>query len=101
MNSQSCTPMPESQSVVCRPPVVRSHLPGGVQARPNIYMKLRGRYANRQMFAISLFFFISINRKQPYRVWNCLNTYKFRFNWRKRKFSVYLTQMRSLGNFGG
>jgi len=31
-------------------PRLRGHLPGGPQARPNIYLILRPKYANREIF---------------------------------------------------
>src|SRR6218665_1895946 len=34
-----------SQPVVRGPPVVRSHLPGSLQAKPNIYLILRNKYS--------------------------------------------------------
>ena len=45
-----------SQPVVLGPPVVRGHLPGGPQARPNIYLILRNKYVNRTILAIFQFF---------------------------------------------
>jgi len=45
VEGQSIIEASGSQPVVRTPPVVRSHLPGGPQARPNINLNLRGKYA--------------------------------------------------------
>ena len=54
----------DSKPVVRGPPVVRSHLPGGLQARPNIYLILRKRYAKGKMFEIYRNFFSSVTKNR-------------------------------------